>query len=171
MWLITFDIDGTMEFGDPQGILTREHVHYFRDRGAVVGSASDRPESTQWMLWRDYGVEPDFVILKHRMPELRERYPDAEIYWHVGDRPMDQQAARSANFTFFWPDQFPTPEMASDYFDDPNEEGVREYETPEEAAVHLASRALNGDGDQAPPATEYPRHDGRSTTPGTGIPF
>ncbi len=171
MWLITFDIDGTMEFGDPQGMLTREHVHYFRDRGAIVGSASDRPESTQWMLWREYGIEPDFVILKHHMPVLRERYPDAETYWHVGDRPLDQQSARSAGFTFFWPDQFPTPELASNYFDGSNEEGLVEYETAEEAAIHLARRALNGDGEESPAPTEYPRGDPRSNTPGSGIPF
>ncbi|MDA1096373.1 MAG: hypothetical protein O3B84_03850, partial [Chloroflexi bacterium] len=152
MWLITFDIDGTMEFGDPNGILTREHVRYFRARGALIGSASDRPETTQWMLWRTYGEEPDFVILKHRMLDLRDRYPEAETYWHVGDRPLDQQNAKIAGFTFFWPDQFPSPEIAADFFSDPNEEGVEDYDTHEQAAIKLASHALgNGhDPEQVP---------------------
>jgi hypothetical protein len=145
MWLITFDIDGTMEFGDPPGLLTRRHVEYFRTKGAIVGSASDRPESSQWMMWKQYGVELDFVILKHRMPELRERYPDLETYWHVGDRPLDQQTARVAGFTFFWPDQFPSPEMAAEFFGpDAMEEGVQEYDTLEDAALKLATHALNG---------------------------
>ena len=171
MWLITFDIDGTMEFGDPNGILTQEHVHYFRERGALVGSASDRPESTQWQMWREYGVEPDFVILKHRMPDLRERYPKAEAYWHVGDRPLDQQAAKSADFTFFWPDQFPTLEMASGFFDDPNQEGVPEYDTVEEAAIKLASRALNGHAGVPPRPSEYPRLDSRSNPMNRNFPI
>ena len=75
MWLITFDIDGTMEFGDPNGILTREHVEYFRSKGAIwerVGS----PGEFAALMWNGYGLEPDFVILKHHMPTLKERYPD-----------------------------------------------------------------------------------------------
>ena len=67
MWLISFDIDGTMEFGDPPGILTEEVVNYFRDRGAMVGSASDRPVSSQRSMWKQYGFELDFAILKHHM--------------------------------------------------------------------------------------------------------
>ena len=142
MWLITFDIDGTMEFGDPNGILTREHVEYFRSKGAIVGSASDRPESSQTLMWNGYGLEPDFVILKHHMPTLKERYPDLSTYWHVGDRPLDQQTARQSGFTFFWPDQFPSPEMGDDFFIHvkPAEEGGSL--TAGEAALRLAAHAL-----------------------------
>lgn len=145
MWLITFDIDGTMEFGDPPGILTQEHVNYFRSKGAIVGSASDRPVSSQWSMWGDYGMELDFVILKHRMPELREKYPDAETYWHVGDRPLDQQTARAAGFTFFWPDQFPSPEMGEDFFPSkhPAEKEIPHGITLEEAALKLAAHILD----------------------------
>lgn len=131
MWIISFDIDGTMEFGDPGGVLTREHVLGYRAQGALVGSASDRPESTQLLLWRTYGLEPDFVVLKHRMVGLREQFPDADAFWHVGDGSLDQRMSRQAGFTFFWPDQFPPPRehmapMA------PTEQ------TPEEAARALA---------------------------------
>ncbi len=118
MWLISFDIDGTMEFGDPPGILTKEIVSYFRDRGAVVDSASDRPVSAQWSMWKQYGVELDFAILKHHMKTLRDKYPDFSSYWHVGDRPLDQQNAKEAEFTFFWPDQFPTIELGNKVFPD-----------------------------------------------------
>lgn len=137
MWVITFDIDGTMEFGEPNGILTRQHVLGFRSQGAIVGSASDRPESTQLMLWRKYGIELDFVVLKHRMAEIKEQYPDAEAYWHVGDRPLDQMTARQAGFTFFWPDQFPTPE---EYL----EQTIVEEDTLEEAAMKIAAEEMNG---------------------------
>lgn len=150
MWLITFDIDGTMEFGDPNGVLTRDHVEYFRSKGAIVGSASDRPESSQLIMWRGYGLEPDFVLLKHHMPTLKERYPDLPAYWHVGDRPLDQQTARHAGFTFFWPDQFPTPEMGDEFFTHvkPPEEGGSL--TVGEAALRLADHALDVND-----ATEY----------------
>lgn len=139
-----------MEFGDPNGILTREHVEYFRSKGAIVGSASDRPESSQLIMWRGYGLEPDFVLLKHNMPTLKARYPDLATYWHVGDRPLDQQTAQQAGFTFFWPDQFPTPEMGDDFFIHvkPQEEGGSL--TAGEAALRLADHAL-----EVNDATEY----------------
>ena len=116
MWLISFDIDGTMEFGDPPGILTQEIVNYFRDRGAIVGSASDRPVSAQKSMWKGYGFELDFAILKHHMKTLREKYPEFDSYWHVGDRPLDQQNAKEAEFTFFWVDQFPTIPQGDKFF-------------------------------------------------------
>lgn len=151
MWLITFDIDGTMEFGDPPGVLTHEHIDYFRSRGAIIGSASDRPQSAQVAMWSGYGAEVDFTIMKHRMPELRERYPEAETYWHVGDRPVDQQIAEVAKFTFFWPDQFPSPETAEDFFSQAHigvEEGSSlDNGSPSlaEAALKLAAHALDGE--------------------------
>ena len=162
MWLITFDIDGTMEFGDPNGILTREHVEYFRAQGAVVGSASDRPESSQLIMWRGYGLEPDFVILKHHMPVLKERYPDAATYWHVGDRPLDQQTAHLAGFTFFWPDQFPSPEMGGDFFPHakaPEEGGSM---TIGEAAQRLAAHALDVNANTEHGASQSPGGSGHA---------
>ena len=116
MWLISFDIDGTMEFGDPPGILTEEVVNYFRDRGAMVGSASDRPVSSQRSMWKQYGFELDFAILKLHMKTLRTEYPEFTSYWHVGDRPLDQQNAKEAEFTFFWVDEFPTIEQGEEFF-------------------------------------------------------
>lgn len=144
MWLITFDIDGTMEFGDPEGILTRDHIDYFRSKGAIIGSASDRPESTQATMWAGYGIEVDFTIVKHRMPDLRERYPDAHAYWHVGDRPVDQQIAERAGFTFFWPDQFPSPELADGFFPQ-TPDGIDSSLTHAEATLKLSTLALGRD--------------------------
>ncbi len=150
MWLITFDIDGTMEFGDPNGILTNEHVEYFRSKGAIIGSASDRPESSQWIMWRGYGLEPDFAILKHHMPTLKERYPDLVTYWHVGDRPLDQQTARGAGFVFFWPDQFPSPEMSDEFLADINPSQGDDEPILAEAARRLAEHALQANGSAEP---------------------
>ena len=39
--LISFDIDGTMVFGDPPGEITVEDVRKVKELGFIVGSASD----------------------------------------------------------------------------------------------------------------------------------
>ena len=39
--LISFDIDGTLEFGDPPGVLTVEMVRAAQNLGYIVGSCSD----------------------------------------------------------------------------------------------------------------------------------
>ena len=45
--LISFDIDGTLEVGDPPGVLTMEFVRKTQEAGILVGSCSDRPISGQ----------------------------------------------------------------------------------------------------------------------------
>jgi hypothetical protein len=151
MWLITFDIDGTMEFGEPKGLLTREHIEYFRSHGALIGSASDRPQSSQERMWTEYGVTPDFYVMKHRMGELKRRHPDAHTFWHVGDRPVDQKTAQAAGFTFFWPDQFPSPEMGEGFLPKRGPDGSQTLAQTSlaEAALKLALHALSGDGKNA----------------------
>ena len=47
MILISFDIDGTLEVGDPPGVLTMAMVKRAQAQGSVIGSCSDRPISTQ----------------------------------------------------------------------------------------------------------------------------
>ena len=59
--VVSFDIDGTMEFGDPPGIVTVEQVLAVQSRGAVIGSASDRTRPDQTGLWSRHGVAVDFV--------------------------------------------------------------------------------------------------------------
>ncbi|MBI4236334.1 MAG: hypothetical protein HY688_03145 [Chloroflexi bacterium] len=183
MWVITFDIDGTMEFGDPIGIITRGHVQAFRAQGAIIGSASDRPESSQFLMWRASGIEPDFVVLKHRMSEVRELYPDAEAFWHVGDRPLDQMTARQAGFVFFWPDQLPSPEeylaqaMAGretlDEADGSPEAGrLNGYGAEEplkEAALRMAAGALNGHGPAKPGQGENPSAQEKAGDPAPSV--
>ena len=41
--LISFDIDGTLEVGDPPGPLTMDMVRIVQDKGFLIGSCSDRP--------------------------------------------------------------------------------------------------------------------------------
>ena len=51
MMLISFDIDGTMSFGDPPGPVPVSFVQAAIAAGHVVGSASDRTGSAQDGLW------------------------------------------------------------------------------------------------------------------------
>ncbi len=104
--LISFDIDGTMEFGDPPGLVTAQWVKLAQGLGYLVGSASDRPLAEQRRVWAQTGIELDFVILKHWMPELRTSF-EVDEYWHVGDGQMDQLFAQQAGFTFFLANTFP----------------------------------------------------------------
>ena len=101
--LISFDIDGTLEVGDPPGPVTIEMVRRAKEMGYVVGSCSDRPVSAQKQLWEANAIVIDFTVLKHQLPEIRSLFK-AEAYCHVGDRELDQQLAHQAGFTFLWPD-------------------------------------------------------------------
>jgi hypothetical protein len=41
--VLSFDIDGTLELGDPPGGITMEMVRRAHELGYLVGSCSDRP--------------------------------------------------------------------------------------------------------------------------------
>ncbi len=107
MTLISFDIDGTMSFGDPPGPLTVALVQRCRALGYRIGSGSDRTERNQWELWRAHGVELDFVSLKHRLSDLRARFQVTRCI-HIGDTEMDEYFARQAGFEFWFADALPT---------------------------------------------------------------
>ena len=99
MKLISFDIDGTMSFGAPPGTITPELVKQAQAMGYIIGSASDRTIANQKDLWKENGVEVDFVSLKHHLQEVRERFA-ADDYLHIGDTDMDRHFALQAGFRF-----------------------------------------------------------------------
>lgn len=101
--LLSFDIDGTMEFGDPPGPVAAEIVRRAQEMGYTVGSCSDRPAPVQAMLFAAKGITLDFSVIKHQLPLVKARF-EAEIYYHIGDRELDKQFAEQAGFDFFYPD-------------------------------------------------------------------
>ena len=109
--LISFDIDGTLEVGDPPGELTMDMVRIAKSKGFIIGSCSDRIASSQRRIWDEHNIEADFICVKGSpMEELRLEYMktkfDAEEYWHIGDREdLDRQMALSVGFDFLWPDE------------------------------------------------------------------
>jgi len=105
MILISFDIDGTLEEGDPPGILTIDFVREAKKDGFLVGSCSDRPISAQRAMWERHGIEVDFAVSKHMLPDVKSRFT-ADVYYHIGDREdLDKRPAEQAGFEFLWPDE------------------------------------------------------------------
>ena len=97
--LFSFDIDGTLEVGDPSGSVTMKLVRRIKDRGNLVGSCSDRPVSYQRGLGDRHDIEVDLTVLKDRLEDVKSRF-QADDYYHIGDTAMDEFFAERAGFHF-----------------------------------------------------------------------
>ena len=101
--LISFDIDGTLEVGDPPGYITMEMVREAKSLGYIIGSCSDRTVSNQQRIWREQDITVEFTVLKHKLEDVKESFP-ADEYYHIGDTDIDKFYATRAGFSFFLPD-------------------------------------------------------------------
>jgi hypothetical protein len=97
--LISFDIDGTLEVGDPPGIIALQMVRQAKNLGYLIGSCSDRTISFQRQLWEQHQITVDFTVLKHQLADVKARF-QAEVYYHIGDTDMDHFYATRAGFHF-----------------------------------------------------------------------
>jgi hypothetical protein len=97
--LVSFDIDGTLEIGDPPGLVTIPMVRLAKSLGYVIGSCSDRPLRFQRELWERLRIEADFTVLKHRLVDVKARF-QAGTYYHIGDTDTDHVMATGAGFRF-----------------------------------------------------------------------
>jgi hypothetical protein len=97
--LVSFDIDGTLECGQPPGVVPLALVMAAKRLGYLVGSCSDRPIGYQQALWNGLGIAVDFTVLKHRLADLRVRFA-ATAYYHIGDADADARYASDAGFRF-----------------------------------------------------------------------
>src|SRR5215475_3722202 len=86
--LVSFDIDGTLEVGEPPGIVSIALVKQAKELGYVIGSCSDRPIGYQEAMWRQLDIAPDFTVLKHRLGDIKARFT-AAAYYHIGDTDID----------------------------------------------------------------------------------
>ena len=98
--LISFDIDGTLEVGDPPGLVSVAMVRECKRLGYLIGSCSDRPLSYQRQLWERLDIVADFTVLKHRLADVKLEI-EAEAYFHIGDTELDHFFAGEAGFRFF----------------------------------------------------------------------
>ena len=99
MRVVSIDIDGTLEIGEPPGIIPVALVRTAPRLGYLIGSCSERPLSFQAAMWRRLASRADFTVLKHRLAEVRERFA-ATAYYHIGDTEVDERFAREAGFRF-----------------------------------------------------------------------
>jgi hypothetical protein len=102
--LISFDIDGTLEVGEPPGNVTMAMVRDAQEAGCFIGSCSDRTLSNQQRLWEEHGIRADFTVLKHQLGLLPDRFP-ADEYYHVGDTDLDRRVSQQAGFHFVLPEE------------------------------------------------------------------
>jgi hypothetical protein len=109
--VVSFDIDGTMEFGDPPGPIGADVARELAARGVVVGVASDWPRSNQRPLWSRHGVDVRFVGGKHHLLTVRTQFPAAR-YLHVGDTDVDERYAMLAGFEFVHVETLERPVVA-----------------------------------------------------------
>jgi hypothetical protein len=101
--LISFDIDGTLETGDPPGYITMARVREAVELGYIIGSCSDRTVSQQQRMWEAHGISVSFTVLKHQLDQVRAEF-SAEVYYHIGDTNMDRHYAERNGFAYFFPD-------------------------------------------------------------------
>jgi hypothetical protein len=106
MVIVSFDIDGTLEEGDPPGPVLMTQVLVARQRGYVIGSASDRTVREQNRMWERNDIVPDFVGHKHHLDRVAARFPGARMI-HLGDTQVDEHFAQLAGFEFFHVDDLP----------------------------------------------------------------
>ena len=101
--LISFDIDGTLEVGDPPGYITMNMVRQAKLLGYIIGSCSDRTIGNQQRIWREHEIEVSFTVLKHQLDLVKLEF-SAEEYYHIGDTALDRQAATRAGFEYLFGD-------------------------------------------------------------------
>jgi hypothetical protein len=101
--LISFDIDGTLEVGDPPGCVTLDMVREASGAGYIIGSCSDRTLSNQQRIWRDHNITVAFTVLKHQLDLVKVEF-NVELYYHIGDTDIDRHYAERAGFEFLYPD-------------------------------------------------------------------
>ena len=99
--VVSFDIDGTLEVGEPPGIVPISVVRRAQQLGYLVGSCSDRPLSSQRGIWEQSKIPVAFIASKHQLDDVRSQVV-ADAYYHIGDRDTDFQIAAKAGFGFWW---------------------------------------------------------------------
>ena len=99
--LVSFDIDGTLEAGDPPGLITMDMGRNAEALGCIIGSSSDRPLPVQQAIWDRHNIQVSFVSNKQNLLDLKSRF-EAKAYYHVGDTDLDRQFAVAAGFQFVW---------------------------------------------------------------------
>ena len=114
--LVSFDIDGTLEVGEPPGIVPIALVREAKRLGYLIGSCSDRPIGFQRDLWERLRITVDFTVLKHHLADVKVRFV-ASAYYHIGDTDTDAFYATAAGFSFLRADASTRRHWPSELFE------------------------------------------------------
>lgn len=135
--LLAFDIDGTLEIGEPPGPVPLGMVRRARELGYLVGSCSDRPAGWQRLTWERFGIAPDFTVLKHLLERARTQH-DVPEYIHVAVSDRDRRYAELAGFVFVSAYEVATEPWASDAAGRPFEVADTRFSFSERARIEGA---------------------------------
>jgi len=105
MKAFAFDRDGTLEWGNPPGPITKGHLGRTRALGYAIGGSGGQAAQEQERNWQENRSKPDFVVYKGDLPSLRGRFTELT---HVGDREDDLNWARKAGARYMTPGEFMT---------------------------------------------------------------
>jgi hypothetical protein len=97
--LVSFDIDGTLETGDPPGPIPLSMIRSLQSSGVLVGSCSDRTLREQQLMWEGAEMKPNFTVVKTGLLPVRVQY-GADKNVHIGDTTIDEWYAAGAGFSF-----------------------------------------------------------------------
>ncbi len=109
--LLSFDIDGTLEDGDPPGPIPMDLTRLALSLGYIVGSSSDRTVREQEAMWGRRGLEVHFVGHKHHLSRVAAKFPAGRMV-HLGDTDIDEHFARLAGYEFHHVSELPIPGTA-----------------------------------------------------------
>jgi hypothetical protein len=103
-FVVAFDVDGTLEYGDPEGPIKLERVKQLKDEGFSVGIIGAREKVENLLPNLDF-YSPGDPLKPEGLREVKERFnPIMGIY--VADRASDREAALQTGFCFMYADDF-----------------------------------------------------------------
>jgi len=110
--VIAFDVDGTLECGNPKGPIKLKTIRALKRAGFIVGIIGAYQKAVAAGL--QGGIDVDFLMSGHpykpkHLTHLKLVYrPALTIY--VGDEPADRQAALQTGCAYIKPQDFPNIE-------------------------------------------------------------
>ena len=110
--LVSFDIDGTLEVGEPPGIVPIALVREAKRLGYLIGSCSDRPISFQRDLWERLRIAVDFTVLKHHLARRQGTVRGDGVLPHRRHRHRRPTTRPRAGFKFLRADARDTAALA-----------------------------------------------------------
>ena len=103
VYVIAFDIDGTLWLGSPAGRVTREMLDSCRDI-AVLGIVSSRADAPD--IAKDLELDFGYTGGADALRTVKAQYPNKQAYIHVADQYIDQLEAEQAGWDFFYVSNF-----------------------------------------------------------------